>query len=288
MIGRTDQNVLPGSFLSKEQAGQVLRLPNGRNYRAGFVSLPGDTSTASSQVIFEDITEEHRESRRATLYAALVVEADEDRRRRLSREHLEEPLQLLLHLARRLESLGGSDVPSASPQALGDDRSQALEAAARLKTIARELRPKTLDDLGLVAALSGLLADVDEETDLTTEIQVVGEAVRLAPEVELGAFRIIQEAVRNTIRHARANRLYMSIVFRTNELQVTVADDGCGFTLGDLDDQMEEHLGLLSMGERAKLLGGDVQLRSEPGAGTVIEARVPLGPLTATGVYTGS
>jgi signal transduction histidine kinase len=282
VIGRTDQDLLPGGSPLKEHAGQVLRLPNGRDYRAGLVSLSGDTGTASTQVIFEDVTEEQRESRRATRYASLVVEADENRRRRMAREQLEEPLQLLLHLARDLGSLGDSGDLPPSPQSLGDNRRRVLETAARLRTLARELRPPTLDDLGLVAALSDLLADVDEETDLATEFEVVGEAVRLTPEVELGAFRITEEAVHNTVRHARARRLQVIIGFEADELQLTVADDGCGFVPAELDDQTTGHLGLLSIGERARLLGGDLQLRSEAGAGTVIEARVPLGPPKAS------
>jgi signal transduction histidine kinase len=147
-----------------------------------------------------------------------------------------------------------------------------------LRTLARELRPPTLDDLGLVAALSSLLADVDEETDLTTGLQVVGEAVRLTPEVELGTFRIVEETVRNTVRHARARQLQVLIAFGTNDLDLTMVDDGCGFTPGSLDSQTTEHLGLLSMSERSRLLGGHLQLRSEPGGGTSIKVRIPLGP----------
>jgi len=277
VIGRTSQNLLPGGSLSREYAGQALQLPNGRDYRASLVSLPSNTGATSTQVIFEDITEEHSESRRATLYASLVVGADEDRRRLMAREQLEEPLQMLLHLARRLESLGDSDIAPA-PRGLGDDRRGALETAARLRTLARELRPPTLDDLGLVAALSSLLADVDEETDLTTGLQVVGEAVRLTPEVELGTFRIVEETVRNTVRHARARQLQVLIAFGTNDLDLTMVDDGCGFTPGSLDSQTTEHLGLLSMSERSRLLGGHLQLRSEPGGGTSIKVRIPLGP----------
>ncbi len=281
VIGRISENLLPGGSLSREHAGQALQLPNGRDYRASLVSLPSNTGAASTQVIFEDITEEHRESRRATRYASLVVEADEDRRRLMAREQLEEPLQMLLQLARRLESLGDSDIAPA-PRGLGDDRRGALETAARLRTLARELRPPTLDDLGLVAALSSLLANVNEETDLTTEFQVVGEAVRLTPEVELGVFRIVEEMVRNTVRHARARQLQVLIAFGTNELELTVVDDGCGFTPESLDSPTTRHLGLLSMSERSRLLGGHLELRSEPGGGTSITVRIPLAPLQAS------
>jgi len=277
LIGRPGRGFLPGGFLPEEQDGRVLRLPDGRDYRLGLVSLPADTGAVSTQAIFEDVTEERRERRLATRYAALVVQAEEDQRRRLARELHDEPLQLLMHLARRLGSLGEAPgIPAATAGGLAEAHQQALDAALRLRSLARELRPPTLDHLGLVAALSSLLADVEEEADMHTDLQVTGEAVRLAADVELGAFRITQEAVRNTLRHAGARRLQVSIRFGTDELGLTVADDGRGFTPEMLDDLAATHLGLLGMRERARLLGGHLQVRSAPGTGTVVHASVPL------------
>ena len=239
LIGRPGRSFLPGGFPPEEQAGRVLSLPDGRDYRLGLVSLPAGTGAVSTQAIFEDVTEEHRE--------------------------------------RRLGSLGEAPgIPAATAGGLAEARQQALDAALRLRSLARELRPPTLDHLGLVAALSSLLADLEEEADLHTDLQVIGEAVRLAADIELGAFRITQEAARNTLRHARARRLQVSIRFGADELGLTVADDGHGFTPEVLDDLGATHLGLLGMRERARLLGGDLQVRSAPGTGTVVHARVPL------------
>jgi signal transduction histidine kinase len=282
VIGQTDHALLPGGFLSKEQAGRVLGLPDGRDYRLSLAPFPAAPGAASTQVIFEDVTEEHRGRRRASRYAALVVQAEEDQRRRLARELHDEPLQLLIHLARRLESVAEAPgVPAAAVGRLVEARHHALDAAARLRSLTRELRPSVLDHLGLVPAISSLLADVGEETGLHTELQVTGEAARLPPEVELGAFRITQEAARNTLRHARAHRLQVSLAFGAGELGLTVADDGRGFAPDDPGDLAEPHLGLLGMRERASLLGGHLEVRSAPGTGTVIQAMVPLGLATA-------
>ncbi len=278
VVGCVAQSLLPGGFVSEGQAGRVSRLPDGRDYRIGWVSLPA-AGHVSIQVIFEDVTEEHRGQRRAARYAELLVQAEEDQRRRLARELHDEPLQLFIHMARRLESLGEAPgVPAAVAGGLAEARCQALDAAGRLRSLARELRPPALDHLGLVAAVSSLLEDVGEQANLDTELRVTGEAVRLAPEVELGAFRITQEAVRNTLRHAAAGRLVATVGFGAGELGLTVADDGCGFVPEALDDLAAAHLGLLGMHERASLLGGHLEVRSAPGAGTVVEARVPLGP----------
>jgi signal transduction histidine kinase len=277
LTGRPGRSLLPGGFPLGEQARQVLSLPDGRDYRLGLVSLPPGTGAALTQAIFEDVTEEHRDRRIATHYAALVVQAEEDQRRRLARELHDEPLQLFLHLARHLESLAETPgIPAPAADGLARAHRQALDAALRLRGLARELRPPTLDHLGLVAALSGLLADVDEEADLHADLQVTGEAVRLAGDIELGAFRIIQEAARNSLRHAEARRLQVTVGFGADELRLTVADDGRGFTPDEFDDLTATHLGMLGMRERARLLDGDLEVRSAPGAGTVVHARVPL------------
>jgi PAS domain S-box-containing protein len=278
VLGRPIEALLGVSERLTADARQVLRLPDGREYRFDLVSVPGATST-QTQIVFEDVTAERSEGRRATRYAALVVQAEEDQRRRLARELHDEPLQLFLHLARRLESLGGvPGVPAAVARDLAQARSQSLEAAARLRTLARDLRPPTLDQLGLVAAVSSLVADIEDVGGLVAQLQVTGEVARLAPEVELGAFRIVQEAVRNTLNHARARHLGVSIGFESRELAFTVSDDGCGFAPEGLSEFASAHLGLVGMAERARLLGGQLEVRSAPGDGTLMAATIPLGP----------
>ena len=276
VVGRSSAGLFDADTLD-EQAGRVLYLPDGRDYRLDLVSLPAGTGDPSTQVIFEDVTEERSEGRRATRYAELVVEAEEDQRRRLSRELHDEPLQLFLHLARRLESLGGTPgLPGTVAGSLEEARSQALKAASRLRTLARDLRPPALDELGLAAALSSLLTDVEDEAGPVATFKVTGTEARLAPEIELGAFRIVQEAVRNTLRHAGASQLLVTIGFRTDGLALSVSDDGRGFVPESLGEQGSGHLGLLGMRERTRLLGGHLEVRSAPGQGTVVEATVPL------------
>ncbi len=276
VIGRCSGAIFGDEIALRKQAGRVLHLPDGRDYRVGVAALPGDG--VSTQVILEDVTEERSEGRRATHYAALVVQTEEDQRRRLARELHDEPLQLFLHLARRLESLGGTPgVPPAVVTVLGEARHQALDAARRLRILSRDLRPPALDRLGLVAALSSLLADVEDEDGLASELQVSGDKARLSPEAELGAFRIVQEAVRNTLRHAQARHLWVALRFGPDEVGITVTDDGCGFSTENLDDLAPTHLGLLGMRERAHLLGGRLHVHSTLGGGTVVEALIPLG-----------
>lgn len=256
----------------------MLGLGDGRDYRVDAVALPDGLGGTSRQVVFEDVTEERSESRRATRYAAIVVQAEEDQRRRLARELHDEPLQLFLHLGRRLESLAATPgTPASLAGGLMNARRQALEAASRLRSITSELRPPALDHLGLVPALSGLVAGVEEEAGLAAELELEGAKVPLAHQAELGVFRIVEEAVRNAAHHAEASQLRVVLRFGADTLYLKVSDDGTGFEPQELEGLAAEgRLGLLGMAERAHLLGGHLALRSAAGEGTTVEATIPL------------
>ncbi len=277
VVGKSQASLFDRDTALKDQVGRVLLLPDGHDYRLDVVSMPVDVGDLFTQVIFEDVTEERSEGRRARRYAQLVVQAEEDQRRRLARELHDEPLQLFLLLARRLESLGEVEgVPRAVADGLKEARRQSLDAAARLRNLARDLRPPTLDQLGLVAALSSLVDDIRDDVEPVISFRVIGTETRLASEVELGAFRIAQEAVRNALRHAGATHLSIAISIEPKELALNITDDGQGFDPERLGEHDPEHLGLLGMRERARLLGGHLDVRSAPGEGTAVEARIPL------------
>lgn len=122
-----------------------------------------------------------------------------------------------------------------------------------------------------------------EDTDLGTDLEVTGAEARLPPDVELGAFRIAQEAVRNTIRHAGAREVRVAVGFEPDGLVLVVADDGRGFT-PESAELTSGHLGLLGMTERASLLGGHLEVHSAPGKGTRVRATLPVGaPRTGPG-----
>ena len=210
-------------------------------------------------------------------YRRLVIRAEEDERAHLARELHDEPLQLFLHLARSLERLASTpEVPAAIVEPLSRARLQALDAAGRLRTLARNLRPPALDQLGFVPALSSMLADVEETAGSRVDLSVDGPTERLDPDVELGAFRIAEEAVRNAVRHGAPARIDVAVSLGPTALHLAVHDDGRGFVPERAAGQDEGHLGLLGMEERARLLGGRLEVRSSPGQGTTVEATLPL------------
>ncbi|HLI16499.1 MAG TPA: ATP-binding protein [Acidimicrobiales bacterium] len=273
LIGRPATDLLGSPPEPDEGSGWVVSAPGGRDYQVRVVT-PSATS-APVQILLVDVTEERSEQRRVRHYAELVVKAEEEQRGRLARELHDEPLQQVLHLNRCLETLAEApELPEAIAGGLVAARLQTLQVADCLRGLARGLRPPALDQLGLVAALRSMLAELEEEDGPTTHLAVDGRERRLHAEVELGVFRIAQEAVRNAARHAAASHVRISVRFDPASVDLAVADDGRGFSPADLDE-LGAHLGVIGMRERAVLLGGRLELRSSPGAGTVVRAVVP-------------
>lgn len=242
-----------------------------RSTRAAHEALAGGTASLA-------LAGGHSEESRSRHLAELLLKAQEQERRRIAQELHDEPLQLLVHLGRRLESLETErGVPAAIAAELRAAREQTTTIANRLRMLVGGLRPPALEHFGLVAALRGFLVATEDETGIRTDFQVGGDETRLPPEVELGAFRITQEAVNNVIRHAHAKSLRVWLEFRKDAFALRVSDDGEGFDPALLDQAPESaRLGLLGMRERAEILGGRVQIRTGPTVGTTVEARIPL------------
>lgn len=281
IVGREISEILAGGpALTAGAPGQVIALPVAdsgvRYYRVTVAEvLARPEQEPIRQLVLQDVTEDRAEGDRAHRFAELLLRVQEEERRRIAQELHDEPLQLLVHLARTIERLEGD--PAATPDVLAGARDQTLDIAARLRAVVAGLRPAALEQMGLVAALRGFLADVAETTDLHTDLKVCGEQMRLAPDVELSAYRVTQEAANNVVRHADARNLAVTVVFTDRELRIRVTDDGRGFDSGAVDAQLAAgHLGMPGMRERAALVGGQLTVLSQPGCGTVIEVIVPV------------
>jgi signal transduction histidine kinase len=140
-----------------------------------------------------------------------------------------------------------------------------------VRRLAVELRPKSLDDFGLVPALERLVGGFSERTALDTHVEALLPE-RLPPEVETALYRIVQEALTNVAKHARATTVSVLVTFENGCATLVIEDDGVGFS----PDTPADGLGLLGMRERVNLLGGRLTVESRPGAGTSIVAEVPV------------
>jgi two-component system sensor histidine kinase DegS len=213
-------------------------------------------------------------------YARQITRAQEDERKRIARELHDETIQMLIVISRRLEALATlpKRLPKAAMQHLVGLQELVSDTLKGLRRFVQDLRPATLDHLGLMVALVGLINDLGEKDGIETEVRVKGEVRRLAPEQELGLFRIFQEALSNIRRHSRATQVVVEVTFHPNKINMRISDNGCGF---DAPGRMETlvstgKLGLIGMHERARLLGGTLEIQSEPGKGTTVIVDMPI------------
>jgi two-component system sensor histidine kinase UhpB len=148
-----------------------------------------------------------------------------------------------------------------------------------VRAMALDLRPPLLDELGLVAALRGYAEGQSVRTGVAIGVEANAGAETLRQATAITAFRIVQEAVNNTLRHASAERITVSVRADANRLLLSVRDDGRGFDVAEAlrGAATGRHLGLLGMRERVEALGGRLEIDSTAGHGTEIRASVPLG-----------
>ena len=206
---------------------------------------------------------------------AQVTAAQEEERQRIARELHDGLVPVLASLSIRLHTVG-KRLDREEHSAAGELRELAELAQASSRDIRRlihDLRPVALDELGLVPALREHLAHCEREHGLSVELRS-DVAERLPAAVETALFRIVQEAVNNVLRHAQAQQVGVILNREVDRVTVRILDDGQGF-----DTQLPRsgrHVGLWSMRERVEQLGGQFEVRSAPGQGTVVAAVIPL------------
>ncbi len=213
-------------------------------------------------------------------YVRQITKAEEDERKRIARELHDETAQTLAVLSRRLDaiSMDSEQLPEPVIQRLEDMRELTHSTLQGVRRFSQDLRPSTIDDLGLLPTLEGLTTDLIEKGRIKAELKVLGDKRRLSPETELNLFRITQEALRNVEKHSGASRVVITVAFGADEVRITVEDNGRGFKQPDRTDELAAtgKLGLIGMYERARLLGGTLTVHSKLGEGTTIVVDVPV------------
>jgi two-component system sensor histidine kinase UhpB len=201
----------------------------------------------------------------------LALHAQEEERRRLARDLHDEVNQALTAILLRLQAVS-QDAPPEIVDELAEVRRLVNQAMDELLRLARELRPTALDDHGLYSALEGQVRRFRSQTGIAADLRTIGEPAELDPEREIAVFRIAQEALANVARHAEASAVQIELGrIGDGGVALTVRDDGRGFAPLAAGDG----LGLNGMAERARLVGGKLDVDSRPGAGTAVSLRVP-------------
>jgi signal transduction histidine kinase len=203
-----------------------------------------------------------------------VLDAQEGERRRLARELHDETGQALTSIVLGLKSLEEHVEGEPAVTAIGELRRLVVATLQDVRQLAVELRPKALDDFGLVAALERLTAAFSEQTGIPVDFQAPQSDKRLPAEVETALYRSVQESLTNVVKHARARRVSVLVTQRDGKVSAVVEDDGEGF---DPSASPDGGFGLVGMRERLALVGGRVRIESrEDGSGTTIAVEVPV------------
>ena len=208
-----------------------------------------------------------------------IITAQEEERKRIARELHDETGQALASLMVRLRNVEKTPTSGETHQQLQELREVLAATLDRVRHLAFDLRPSVLDDMGLAAALRRYAQEYQERFGITVEVQTVGlDGQRLTPEVETSIYRIIQEAMTNATKYADCTHISVLLQVRRNQLFVIVEDNGRGFDVQQVfrEEAGRSKLGLYGMKERAELIGGYLDIESQPGEGTTIYLRMPL------------
>ena len=206
------------------------------------------------------------ERRRA---GSAALRAQEQERARVARDLHDEVNQSLTGLLLRLEAVREDAPPELEPE-LEATKTLANKAMLELLSLARQLRPTALDDLGLAAAIGGQVEQISR-ADVEVELSTDGGFSDLDDDVQLVVYRVAQEALSNAARHSNAKRIAVTLRRSGNGVELAVADDGDGFAF----EQSQRGLGIGGMRERALLVGGELTIESRPGQGTTVGLSIP-------------
>lgn len=226
-----------------------------------------------------DITARKRADAERTDLLRRLAQAQEEERRRIARELHDQVGQTVTGLSLGLKALEDT-LTSTRPYSAHLERVRWLRACVSdigrdIHHLAADLRPAALDDLGLQAAVAAQAADWSDRYAIVVDVQAVGFIGRLPPEVETVAYRVIQEAQTNVLKHAKARTLSIVMERRPAQLRLIVEDDGIGFDPDAVGGE-PYRLGLSGIRERLSLVGGSLLLEAAPGAGTTLFMQIPL------------
>jgi signal transduction histidine kinase len=213
-------------------------------------------------------------------YAAHVMQAQEDERKKIAHELHDQTIQTLSLIARRLAGMKdrNSLLSSEMNEGVRDAHEMTEKAVKELRDFTRSIRPPILDDLGMVPAIRRSLIESTERTGMKGSFKLVGAERRLPQDIEVSMFRIAQEAIWNTERHSKATEIIITITQSSDEARIDISDNGIGFDVPPVPSSFyaDGKLGLLGIEERAVLIGGKLKIKAIPNKGAMISISIPL------------
>lgn len=206
-----------------------------------------------------------------------IIEAQEEERKRLSREIHDGPAQMMANVMMRSDLIERIYKERGAGEAITEIKSlkkMVRNALYEVRRIIYDLRPMALDDLGLVPTLRKYLQTIEEyHNTVKIYFSNVGDEKRLPPKYEVALFRLVQESVQNALKHAEAKEIKVKLEIRNDSISVVIRDDGKGF---DTTQKKPESFGMIGMRERVELLEGQISFDSKINAGTIVLIQVPF------------
>ena len=285
-----DQHVLEGydtgavDYLQKPVNPAILR-----SKVAVFAELHRKTREVAqaNRALLAEVNERRRAEEALRALTHRVVQAQEAERGSVALDLHDNITQMLCAILVRSQTLADklSARDGASKQEAIKLRELLGEAANEVERISRNLRPGVLDQLGLAAVLRATSAEFTERTGVAVQLDCVKMEQRLPINIEMALFRILEEALTNVERHARARHVTVGLTQPGGFVRLNITDDGAGFDPGRYSAKQNGNggLGLLAMRERAACIGGDFKIKSVRGTGTEIEVCIPLGKVAGAG-----
>lgn len=210
--------------------------------------------------------------------AARIIKAQEEERHRVAREIHDGPTQTLANIIIQTEiceKLLEKDL-NESKRELKLLKDIVRSSLKELRKIIFDLRPSSLDDLGLSAVTKRYCDEFQENTGIKTELRLFGNQTRLSSDIEVSLFRVIQEALTNIKKHSKAKSAVIKLEFGDDKVNLVITDDGVGFDISTKDGRNKQHYGLMTMKERVTLIKGKFTIESTTGQGTKIFVSIPF------------
>ncbi|MGF7184492.1 two-component system sensor histidine kinase DegS [Desulfitispora alkaliphila] len=212
-------------------------------------------------------------------FSMSIIRAQEEERKRVAREIHDGPAQDLANIVIRAEMCEKllQIKPHEVEGELKELKWMVRESLKDLRKVIFDLRPMALDDLGIIPTLRRYISEFETRENMIVHMAFHGEERRFNSAIEVTAFRVIQEALNNVKKHAKADRAKLRLEITEEVLNISIVDNGKGFSVEEaMDGGGRSRFGLISMKERLDLLEGRFEIKSEPGKGAEIRASIPL------------
>lgn len=224
---------------------------------------------------FKDVSNMIEEAKEKQEFGLKIIEAQEEERKKLSREIHDGPAQMLANILLRSDLVGRAyrdENIDIAVKEMKDIRKMIRSSLYEVRRIIYDLRPMALDDLGLLPTIKRYIATISEYNDIKIEFNSIGKEERIKDKYEIAFFRLLQESIQNVIKHANASLIQVTLEITDKNVAMSVKDNGDGF---DPNEKKKSSFGIIGMKERVEMIDGEIEIQSNENKGTRVFINVP-------------